>query len=139
MTFTTSQPSASQNISSGQASILGNFQYLGSTASLSGKTASITTGGNTIKASGGWYNLPNGLIVQYAVVTATAGSLGNNAVIPFLTAWTSGVLSTQLTGISSGTSGQGLFVKPGTATTTQFQISTSNTWSNGIYYLSIGY
>jgi len=61
MSFDTTQPQPTQNISSGQATILSNFQYLGSTT------------GNTNPT--GYYKLPNGLIVNWGRIDIT--TVGN--------------------------------------------------------------
>lgn len=71
MTWNNSEPSPTQNISSGQATILNNFQFLGNSV------------GNVTP---GYYKFPNGLIIQWgSILMDTSGNKNQAYAIPFTT------------------------------------------------------
>jgi hypothetical protein len=127
MTFLNNIPQPTDFLSSAQADLLANNQFLGDTTTRSGVTSGISTGG--------YYKLPNGLYIQYFKTTSVA----NNSSVPFLTAFPNAVISIHLQAITGSTSTDALYVASGTVTTSQFDISASRTWNQGIYVLAIGY
>lgn len=85
MPWNNSQPSPTQNISTGQATILNNFQFLGNTSTLTGQTATGTPG--TATSTGGYFVFPNGMIVQFFTIT-NGGNVANNDTYSFLIPFT---------------------------------------------------
>lgn len=87
MSFDGTQPQPTQNISSGQATILNNFAFLANTA------------GNSTT---GYYKFPNGLIMQWgSILNVTSGNQSQN----FPTTFPNNCFNVQLTASndSSGT------------------------------------
>lgn len=122
MVYTTNIPQATDLISNSQAQILGNFQFLGSTA------------GN---AATGYYYMPNGLLMQWGVSAA----LGvGNQVINFPVAFTTPYIVTLGTSNdSSGTKWISLNQTRGGGAihTTDFGVRVS-TAGQDLYWFAIG-
>ena len=127
MVYTNNIPQPGDNISTSQAQILGNFQFLADTSTRSG----IVNG----DSSGGYYTLPNGLIIQYFHVASVA----DNDTVDFLTTFTTSVIGIWIQGITGDTSTRSLYVVPGSVTTSDFEIGASTSFGNGAYVLAIGY
>lgn len=127
MVYTNNIPQPSDNISTSQAQILGNFQFLADTSTRSGIVQGIS--------SGGYYTLPNGLIIQYFLVSSVA----DNDTVDFLASFTTAVIGIWIQGITGSTDERSLYVVPGSVTLSDFEIGASATFGNGAYVLAIGY
>lgn len=127
MTFNANIPQSTDLISNSQADLLANNQFLGDT---------------TGAVANGYYNLPNGLIIQWGSATVSNGSSGTKISfnVPFATA----VYSIQMTIQKNTSTGQGgsarsVFVNPGSETTTAFTAKlVSGDATNPVYWFAIG-
>lgn len=142
-TWNNSQPSASQNISSGQATILNDIQFLGSTSGV---------------AQAGFIQLPNGWIIQWGITPQINGSGSNPTTINFtactdstgiifMQAFPTACFGVWLQPRTNNISNKGfLMIDPSSPdatygiSKTQFKVWQSGTsaYSNGAYILAIG-
>lgn len=124
------QPSPQQFISTGQTTILNNFQFLGS---LNGVNVP------------GWIQFPNGLIMQWGLTGALTAA-GNDTAVPLLftgmgmQAFTNNCFTVQLTMITASPSSKGVFSVDSNTVPTKngFTIRISNSYPSGMYVYAIG-
>jgi len=127
MSFDATQPQPTQNISSGQATILSNFAYL---ASVTGNSAN------------GYYKMPNGLILNWGSANVANSAAGTT--VSFNQAYTTAVYSiiTQIqhnTSTGDGGTARTSYVVPGTVSTSSFKIKlVSTSTPEPIYWFAIG-
>ena len=136
MAWINNQPSPTQNISNGQSTILNNFQFLGDSSTRSGQTATSSDG---ITSTGGYYKLPNGLIIQYFITDSTS----DNKKVQFLTNFTnpSSVLCIQCTPCVNASSAGSVSVdnSAGSIIASRFIIRCSKPFSTGVFVIAIGF
>ena len=129
-TFNNIIPQPNDNISTSQAQILGNFQFLGDTT------------GNTVSPNPGFYKLPNGLIMQWGLISVSNATPGTP--ISFATNFSVGIYSIQMTIQKNSSTGQGgstrsVYVHPGSESITGFTAQLVSTdASNPVYWFVIG-
>ena len=125
MTFTPNIPQATDLISNSQAQMLGNFQFLGNTT------------GNVVN---GFYNLPNGLIMQWGQTTIASAT---SRVISFNLPYTTAVYSIQVTRYAVRTSPptdspSGYFIQDTSITISGFRIVNDDGIASGFFWFAIG-
>lgn len=135
MAYTNNIPNANDNISTSQGQIKGNFQFLADTTTLSGQTATSSDG---VVSTGGYYRLPNGLIIQYF----QTNSLMDNKKVQFLTNFTSPstVYSIQCTPVVNNSSAGSVSIDDSSSgiIASRFVARCSKTFSDGIFVIAIG-
>jgi len=85
---------------------------------------------NTGAGTSGWTFLPGNLLMQWGI-----GS--GSSIVTYPVAFTSDVFNVQLTMIRNSTNKDVLYVKPGTVTTTAFQVIDTSS-GNSFYWMAIG-
>ncbi len=138
-TWNNTQPSPSQNISTGQSTILNNFQYLGDASTLTGKSA---TGSGNIISKGGYFVFPNGFIVQFFTITNPGPTVSSGDTYPFLIPFTQlASISVVLTPLAHSTSDDVIWIDQGSSgkpvTVNNFTVRTSTTWQ-AVYVIAMG-
>lgn len=136
MPFISTIPNANDNISTSQGQLRGNNLFLGDTSTRSAIVVVNGTSGNV--STGGYYQLPNGLYIQYAKVTNGVGVL-DNTLISFITAFPNQTLSLILQPITGNTAANACNVSSSGLTTSEFKMRSSTTFASGIYYFAIGF
>lgn len=123
MTFNANIPQSTDLISNSQSDLLANNQFLGSVA------------GN---ATNGFYNLPNGLILQWGVSTGnTSGTKTVSFNVPYTTACYNVQFS--LAFDSSGTTVPIVLDRTFAFTTTQFRYRVNSSGTDwNLYWIAIG-
>lgn len=137
MPFISTIPNANDNISTSQGQLRTNNLFLGDTSTRSAIAVVNGTSGNI--STGGYYQLPNGLYIQYAKVTQPGPGVVDNTLISFITAFPNAVLSVILQPITGNTPANSCNVSSSGLTTTQFLMRSSTTFGSGIYYFAIGF
>lgn len=128
MTFDSSQPQPTQNISSGQATILNNFAFLAST---------------TGRTTNGYYDLPNGVTIQWGI-TGTTINAGLSAELPFNKAFSAAAYNVIITEIKNSTTATNRVVLSTTSdfTTTGFKVEavggTTPNFPTRVSWIAIG-
>ena len=123
MTWTAGIPLGTDNISTSQSQLLGNINFLSSTA------------GNNAE---GYYILPNGLILQWGNYSAPGGHVTSGSVsVSFPTEFSSSVYSIQITlqASSSYTPGQYFVDKTSAPNMTRFYLDWANFSSSSSSYI----
>jgi len=131
MTFNGSIPQPGDFLSTSQGDLLANMQFLADTSTRSGITNGISVGG--------YYDLPNGLTIQYFRVTGSL-SIVDGTTIPFLVAFDQAPIYIGMQGVTNTSSDTALWVNPNNITSSSFSIrtGTSKEWTSGIFVLAIG-
>lgn len=139
MPWNNSQPSPTQNISTGQTTLLNNMQFLGNTSTLTGQTATGSPGSCT--STGGYFTFPNGMIVQFFTIT-NGGNVANGNTFSFLIPFTQ-VNSIQvfLQPVAHSAAAHDVIYVDSSGgspvTINNFTVITSTTWGK-VYVIAIG-
>ena len=125
MTWNSTQPLPTQLISQGQATILNNFAFLGST------TGNVTPG---------FYKLPNGLKLVWGETTiaATTSRVITYTVAQAFTTATFNIQVTRIAARPSATNPQGNYVQDTSITNAGFRIVNDGAVASGFYWFAIG-
>jgi len=123
-------PQATQNISTGQTTLLNNINFLGFPS-----PAALT--------ANGFIQFPNGLIIQWGKNVPVGGIVDTVAVtfsgtFPGCSAFTNNCFGVWLSPIKTSIVPHAFVLSAASVSTTGFTISTDTTWNQGYYMLALG-